>query len=139
MYPRASLRYQEGVLIPLAIFILAGLSVLAIAIVRMSNQSSYSSYREAISAQTFYAAESAAQYALNQLMFPNAQRSVADAQCVSINGDTVSLLRCTATLSCSVTVNSDNTTSFYTIQADTVCGSGELQANRIIQTSVFLP
>ncbi len=134
-----ALAKQQGVLIPLAIFVVAGMALLAVAIARLSAQSSGSSFREAVSAQTFYAAESAAQYAVNQITFPAADRTLGDSQCGAINGSTLDLLNCSADLTCAVSTNTDNTTSFYTVQASATCGSGELQATRIIQTSVYLP
>ena len=139
MFLKSPLTNQQGVLIPLAIFILAGLSVLAVAIARLSSQSTSSSYREAISTQTFYAADSGAQYVLNQVLFPSADRTTGDSQCVSVNGTTLTLLDCSVEVDCAVTTDTDNTMSFYAVQASATCGSGELETNRIIQTSVFLP
>jgi MSHA biogenesis protein MshP len=134
---------QQGFLIPVAIFIVAGLSLLAISITRLSTQSGASSFREGLSAQAFYAAESSVQYAMNQVLFPNATRATADTACVAINGSSLSfsvsgLNQCQSDISCSSSTNASNTISYYSVQSLASCGSGDLTVEREISGVVYL-
>jgi len=142
MFPESSCK-QQGFLVPLALFIVVGLAALAVAIAYMSAQGSGSSVREAISAQTFYAAESGAQYAMNKIFYPSAQRAAADANCAAVNGQTLNfnapgLRSCSAVLSCSRSVNASDTISFYTVYSAATCGSGDLGAERTIEVAAYI-
>ena len=127
----------------MAIFIIAGLSVLAISITRLSSQSGFSSFREGVSAQTFYAAESGVQYAMNQVLFGSDTRTQADTACLSVNGEILNfdadgLNQCSVNISCSASNNPTNTISYYSVESYASCGSGELNADRIIRATVYL-
>lgn len=129
---------------PLAILIIVGLALLAIAISRINAQSGGSSIREAVAVQAFYAADSGAQYAMNYLFFPTAERSTADTNCDSLSGEpnlsfaVPGLQNCEADLSCSRTADDADTTSYYLIQSVAVCGAGEFITERSIKLSAFI-
>ncbi|MFT7558716.1 MAG: MSHA biogenesis protein MshP [Flavobacteriales bacterium] len=134
---------QKGFLVPLALFLLVGLAALAIAVARINSQAGGSSIREAISTQAFFAAESGAQYTMNQLYFPVNDRAIADARCLSLNGerlnfDTPGLNNCFARFSCSSSINVENTISYYRVQSDGECGGGEYVAQRSVRISAFI-
>lgn len=138
-----SLNRHQGFLIPLAIFIIAGLSVLAISMMRLSSQSGFSSFREGISAQTFYAAESGLQYAINQVLFTSTTRTQSDAACLSVDGvalnfDVDGLNQCATSIRCSASNNVTNTISYYSLESSASCGVGDLRAGRVIQATVYL-
>ncbi len=137
------LRRQSGFLVPLALVIVVGLGALAVAMSRLGAQSGGSAFREALSVQAFFAAESGVQYAMGRLFYPNASRAGADAACAAIEGsslslDTEGLRACTAELSCSQSSDATNSISFYTVSASATCGAGELQSERVIQASAYI-
>jgi len=134
---------QAGFLIPVAIFIIAGLSLLAISMTRLSSQSGMSSFREGLSMQAFYAAESGVQYAFNRVLFPGADRAVADTACAAVNGSSLSftvsgLTGCTANLSCVSSINGSNTVSYYSVTSSASCGSADLSTERSISATAYL-
>lgn len=133
---------SKGFLMPLAAVLVVGVAMMALAISHMASNSGNSSVQEGLSLQAFYAAESGAQYAMNQLMFDVTSRTSADANCVSLSGaslnfSAIGLAVCSASLSCSVANDAANTTSFYSITSSANCGAGDLFAQRIITVSAF--
>lgn len=59
---------SKGFLMPLAAVLVVGVAMMALAISHMASNSGNSSVQEGLSLQAFYAAESGAQYAMNQLI-----------------------------------------------------------------------
>lgn len=143
---RINIRAQRGFLIPVALVIVVGLSALAIAISSLSAQSQSSAFREVISAQSFYAAETGSQYAMNQLFYSvgaDPSRSSVTAACASllgvfINLNSVGLQNCRVGLSCTSSNDPSNTKSFFTVVSSAQCGSGELRTERSIQASAYI-
>lgn len=141
MYPR--IKSQQGFLIPLSIILIVGLAALAVAMAKMSSQSGGSSIREAVSLQAFYSAESAAQFAMNQLMHPDASRAGADLACVNVDGVSLNfgvtgLNNCSAVISCGQSTNPEDTISYYRIQSDASCGAGQLVSERSILVTAYI-
>ena len=156
-------KQQQGFLLPLAIFIVVVMGVFALVLSRNTIQAGTSSVQEAISTQTFYAAESGAQRGMQVLFFDTSQaltRQAVDARCVGLN-ETITytvpgLNNCSAVVACtcryqnavacapSIPANYtaaapvNNLTSFYNITSTATCGSGSLRAERIIEAGSFL-
>lgn len=136
-------RGQRGYLIPLAIFILVGLGALALSISRLATQGAVGSAQQAVTAQALYAADSGAQYAMHQLFYVAAggsslSRALVTSNCSATNGDTLSLSTaglagCSVTISCSTSIDSGDTTSFFTVNSSASCGSGGVTAQRAIE------
>ena len=160
MFPN-SIKKQQGFLLPLAIFIVVVMGVFALAISRNTIQTSTSTTLEAVSTQTFYAAESGAQRGMQTLFFPDATvRQQVDTRCVGLNTThtfTVAGLRnCSAVVTCTCTFQDGSScspitatnytaaatvnrlTSFYSIRSVATCGSGNLRATRTIEAGSFL-
>ncbi len=157
---RYFIRRQAGFLMPVAAFIIVTMGVLALAISRNSAQTGMAFAQEAISLQTFYAAESGAQWGANDLFFNSAAaltRVAVDGSCNDMSGDidftADGLAGCNVLVACACTyvdgtvcntgvvANYDQsgfTQSFYTITSAATCGSGETNAIRTIVTSAFL-
>jgi MSHA biogenesis protein MshP len=138
-----SIKSQQGFLIPLSLILIVGLAALAIAMSKMSAQAGGSSIREAVSLQAFYGAESAAQFAMNQVMYPNASRANADLACASVDGSSLSfsvngLNNCSSTISCSQSTNPENTLSYYRIQTSASCGAGQIFSQRSILVTAYI-
>ena len=136
-------RKHRGFLIPVAAIIIVGIGVLAIAISRIASQSSQASVIEGISAQAFYAAESGAHYGMSVLMFDVTDRTVADTNCATVTGTTLNftvtgLQACSALITCAVATVTGNVQSFYTIRSEASCGSGDIQAERIVEVSSYM-
>lgn len=122
---------------PLAIFIIVVMGTFALVISRNTIQSSTSAVQEAISTQTFYAAESGAQLGMQKLFFPDASsRQLVDSSCAGLlttplvktysktGVDVPGLNSCTITVTCSCTFQDESscspiTASNYTSTAAT--------------------
>lgn len=152
---------QQGFLLPLAIFIIVVMGVFALVISRNTIQTSTSAVQEAISTQTFYAAESGAQRGMQVLFFPDASlRQQVDTRCVGFNTTytyTVpGLNNCSALVTCSCvfqdetscspitasnytsTAATNRLTSFYKISSTATCGMSTLRSVRTIEAGSFL-
>jgi MSHA biogenesis protein MshP len=152
---------QQGFLLPLAIFIVVVMGMFALVISRNTIQTSTSAVQEAISTQTFYAAESGAQRGMQVLFFPDASfRQQVDTRCVGLNTTytfTVpGLNNCSTVVTCACvfqdetncspitasnytsTAASNRLTSFYRIASTATCGSGNLRSVRTIEVGSFL-
>jgi len=135
-------RYQQGFLIPLALFILVVMGVLALTISRTSMQTQASAIQEFTSIQAFYAAESGAQRGMKNLFFdvrPPTKTS-ADSQCSNLNTTYTftddGLKACNARVNCSK--DGDAIRSFYTITSVGSCGADQYRAERRIQVGSFM-
>lgn len=136
-------RRQGGFLMPLAAVLVVGVAILALAISHMASHTYHSGVQEGLSLQAFYAAESGAQYSMNQLFFNVSDRASADSNCAVVSGSTLSfsatgLNTCQTNISCSVSTDAGNTTSFYSLTSSASCGAGDLVAQRIITVSAFI-
>ncbi len=131
------MRREDGFLMPLSLFILVGLASLAIAISRLSSGSFHASVQTSVATQSFYAADSAAQYAMNQLLFNAANRTEVDARCIAVSGallnfNVAGLKNCSANLSCTTVANAGGPAAIYDITSNAQCGGGELVSERSI-------
>lgn len=159
--PWPSLRSsQRGYLIPLAAFIMAALSILAVSIMRTSSQVSLASAQELISTQAFYTAESGAQSAMNLLFSANGDRIAVDGNCIgmdytldfdALNIDGLGACQTRVTCGCryednnlcniATAGNYDGSNglvySFYTVTSAATCGSASVTSNRTVQVSAF--
>jgi MSHA biogenesis protein MshP len=137
---------QGGWLMPMAAFIIVVMGLLAAGMARVGSQTSVAGVQEQISVQTFYAAESGAQYAMNRLFYDTATavtRTSASAACGSINGSTLNLnapgmLNCQVNVLCQESVDTGNTTSFFLINSAASCGTGSVTSTRTVQVSASL-
>ena len=150
MYPDLKLKpdrtAQQGFLMPLAIFILVAMGFFAITISRVTGQTAIATTQEAVSVASFYAAESGAQYAMNQLFYDTGSaisRVSVDANCAAVNGSNlaftvIGLNGCSTSITCARSVDGANTTSYYRIQSQANCGSASVSAQRNIEISAFM-
>lgn len=153
-------RQQQGFLLPLALFILVVMGVLALTISRTSIQTQTSGIQEFTNVQAFYAAESGAQRGMKDLFLTTTGRRDTDEVCqkmaINHNFSNVNGLQiCTATVTCACRYQ-DNTTcsyitavnysttapttltkSFYTLNSIGSCGSNQYRANRTIQVGAY--
>jgi MSHA biogenesis protein MshP len=141
-------RHQRGFLLPLALFILVVMGALALTISRTSVQTQNASIQEFMNVQAFYAAESGAQRAMQNLFLATANRQATDQACVAmainqsfatVNG----LKACTAAVTCTCTYQNNTacapataanylqtatvglTRSFYTLRSVGTCGPND--------------
>lgn len=139
---------QRGFLMPLALFILVVMGVLALTISRTSIQTQTSSIQEFTNVQAFYAAESGAQRGMQMLFLTTVNRQATDQACANmainhnfagING----LQICTATVICTCVYQNNSacapgvganylltsaagvTKSFYTLRSVGACGPAD--------------
>lgn len=142
MYPNRIVCVQQGFLIPLALVIIVGLSALALALGKIASLAGISAIQEGISAQAFYAAESGAQFGMNQLFFPNDTRAIVDANCLTFpltrSFSVTGLNGCDVVVTCTPTTDAENLTSFFVLDSRATCGSGEMLAQRSIQVTSFV-
>ncbi|UTF61390.1 PilX N-terminal domain-containing pilus assembly protein [Gilvimarinus sp. DA14] len=158
--PSLELNRQGGFLLPFAIFLLVGLSVMALALWRVTASSNISAVQEVISVQSFYAAESGAQRAMASLFFPDdSDRQAIDNRCstmtLNLNFVDDGLNQCSASVSCvcrydtastcdaSVNANYGPTgvsaESFYQLTSVGQCGSGSTSAVRTLEVEAYAP
>lgn len=152
---------QRGFLLPLALFIIVVMGVLALTISRTATQSQTAVVQEFISLQSFYAAESGAQRGMKALFFDVNGRQAADAACLAMNlnpdySGIDGLSACTVAVDCtcryqngndctpanatnySPMATADVLKSFYTVTSEGTCGEREYRAERSIQVGAFL-
>jgi MSHA biogenesis protein MshP len=151
---------QHGFLLPLALFILVVMGVLALTISRTSIQTQTSTIQEFTNIQAFYAAESGAQRGMQALFLSTTSRKEADQACAEMNiihnfPDVNGLQICAVTVGCichyqnssacvhTVNTNYESTSpaaltkSFYTITSDGACGQDQYRAERTIQVGAY--
>lgn len=152
MYPDANLelqvnkRDQRGFLIPLAIFILVVMGFFAITISRLTGQTAIATAQEELSVASFYAAESGAQLGMNQLYYNTGSaitRTSVDTNCTALSGSVFAfaangLKGCSATVTCTRSIDGADTTSYYRLQSQASCGSGDVSAQRTIEVSAYM-
>ena len=137
---------QQGFLLPVAAFILVVIGGFALTLSRTTSQTAIAVPQEVLSVNAFYAADSAAQYALNQLFYSTAAavtRASADTGCNSVDGAGLTfapaaLSNCTVALSCAIANDAGDTTSFYTVISAASCSVGANVAERSVQVSAFM-
>lgn len=153
-------RYQRGFLLPLALFILVVMGVLALTISRTSIQTQTSSIQEFTNVQAFYAAESGAQRGMQALFLSTTARQTTDQACANMainhNFAGVSGLKiCTVRVTCIclyqdgnacahgntanylLTSASSVTKSFYTLRSNGTCGQNQYRAERTIEVGAY--
>lgn len=159
-YRLCAYQKQRGFLMPLALFILVVIGVLALTISRTSIQTQTSSIQEFTNVQAFYAAESGAQRGMQELFLSITTRQDTDQACADmvinhnfagVNG----LKICTATVICTCVYQNNNacapgvganyeltsaagvTKSFYTLRSNGACGQDQYRAERIIEVGAY--
>jgi MSHA biogenesis protein MshP len=159
MCPRL-IKNQRGFLIPLALFIVIVMELLALVLARSSNLSHQGFTQELLSTQAFYAAETSTQRAMQTLFFPDASsRQAVDARCAGLTTtynfsgiDGLQLcqsqvsctcvyqnnLACAAATAANYNSTTASHTSIYTITSNASCDAGSIHASRQIQASAFL-
>ena len=151
-------RTQKGFLLPLALFIIVVLGGSAVIVSKKVSQSTASYILDAISIQTFFAAESGTQVGLHELFFYDTDRQLVDGRCSVMNISQVlnvdGLKNCTITVTCQCnyennmpcdTSNSANylglsgvTNSFYTLDSHAQCGAGDILSQHRIEVGASL-
>ena len=153
------LRRQQGFLLPLALFIVVVMGLLALVLMRSTQQTGMGAVQETISVAAFYAAESGAQQGMQALFYNNdLKRQSVDGRCAALsttypftaNG----LKNCSALVSCSCSYNNGSACasgtaanyaastavpeSYYTIASTGSCGVLPIKSTRTIQAGSFL-
>ena len=159
IYP-ITISRQQGFLLPLALFILVVMGVLALTISRTATQTQNSSIEEFTNIQAYYAAESGAQRGMQALFLANTTRQATDSSCAAMainhNFSGVNGLRiCTVVVGCTCLYQDGSvcapataanylptaavgvSKSFYTITSDGSCGQDQFRADRQIQVSAY--
>ncbi len=142
----SSRQKQAGFLMPVAIFVIIAMGAFAATLSRNTTQTTIASVQEGVSVQAFFAAESAAQAGMSELFYSAPTRATADAACIALNVDVDPIItfdvpgldNCAASLSCGLSNNPDNTTSYYRLISVGQCGGGEVQSTRTVEVSSFI-
>ncbi len=142
MFPDKKVNKQQGFSLPIAVFVLVIMALLAAAIVQLSSYSNIASTQEELSNRAFYAAESGASWAMSRLFFNTgvpADRAYSDTQCAALGGPPVltsaaGLRDCTVAVTCIAAASMSGTASLYTINSIGTCAGGTAaEAIRTIQ------
>ena len=137
---------QQGWLMPVAAFIVVVMGLLAAGMALVSSQTSISTAQEQISLQAFYAAEAGAQLGMNRVFYDTTlaiSRASATSACNIFNGTNVAfaadgMQNCQTTISCSPTIDSGDTTTFFNISSTAQCGIAPVTAQRTVDVSAYL-
>ena len=149
---------QSGFLLPMALFVIVVLGGMAIVISKKVSQSTSSYIMDAISTQTFFAAESGAQAGMHELFYADTDRQLVDGRCEAMNIsqtlDVDGLKNCVVTVVCSCRYQdnavcddsnsanylglSDITNSFYTIDSRAQCGVEPIISQHSIEVGASL-
>lgn len=147
MFPKLihtkAIHSQQGFLLPLALFIVVVMGVLALTISRTSIQTQTSSIQEFTNIQAFYAAESGAQRGMQHLFLNTAiLRSDVDGRCTGLNQSynftAAGLKACTAQVRCNFVIDAGNLRSFYNLTSVGSCGKDQYRAERTVQVGSFM-
>ena len=131
---------------PVAAFIVVVMGLLAAGMGFVSSQTSIGNVQELVSVQAFYSAEAGAQFGMSSVFYDSAvavSRTSATAACASLSGTTLNfsaagMLSCSASVSCQATIDTADTTTFYSITSVGSCGTSPVNAQRTIDVSAFL-
>jgi MSHA biogenesis protein MshP len=127
---------QRGFSLPVAIFILVIMALIATAAVAILNKGLGGASQEILSTRAFYSAESGAQFVLNQL-FPLNGGAANCAASSNLNFSSSGLNNCSASMSCnSTTIGSD---TYYVISSTGNCNTGDIVSVRQIQVTAKGP
>ncbi|MEN0035825.1 MAG: MSHA biogenesis protein MshP [Cellvibrio sp.] len=124
---------------PLALFIIVVMGVLALTISRTAIQTQNTSIQEYTNVQAFYAAESGAQRGMQRLFFnTDITRASVTTRCTNLNEtfnlNTINGLRsCTAQVRCVAAADVTNVSTFYRITSVGQCGQNEFISERTIE------
>lgn len=122
---------QRGFSLPMAIFILVIMALIGTALVSLSQSSHTALSQEVMSTRAFYAAESGAQLALNQLFSLNGAAANCSASYPIVTFNAMGLEGCTASVNCSS--NTINSKSYYTLTSTGRCAAATITATRSIE------
>jgi MSHA biogenesis protein MshP len=125
-----NLHTQRGFSLPVAIFIIVIMALLAAAAVNILNKGLAGVSQEVMSTRAFYSAESGAQFVLSQL-FPINGGAANCAANSSVNFNNIGLSNCRATMTCNSTIVGSET--FYSISSTGTCSTGDTTTVRQIQ------
>ena len=131
-----SFRYQHGAGLPVAIFVITVLALIAVAMTQLQQSTGASISQQILSQRAFYAAESGAQVAVTEVLGAGSCSAVTS----NLNFSNGALSGCEATLTCqSVQGDIDGgpgDETVFTLTSDGVCGQGPEQASRSVQVRV---
>lgn len=125
-----SLHSQRGFSLPIAIFIIVIMALLAAGAVNILNKGLSGVSQEVLSTRAFYSAESGAQHVLSQL-FPLNGGAANCAANSSLTFNSTGLNSCRANMTCSATTIGSET--FYTVNSTGTCATGSTTTVRQIQ------
>ena len=121
---------QKGFSLPVAIFIIIIMALLAAAAVNILNKGLAGVSQEVLSTRAFYSAETGGQHVLAQL-FPLNGAAANCAATSSLNFNTTGLNNCSVNMTCTGTTI--GTETFYTISSTGTCSTGDTTTVRQIQ------
>lgn len=132
-----SCKYQRGFSLPVAIFILVIMALVAAAAVTIMEQSQQGISHDVMSTRAFYAAESGAQSVLAHLFTLDGSAANCQANYPAINFTATGLAGCTASTQCSGQVVGSKT--YYTISSMGYCAMSGITATRQIEITATTP
>lgn len=132
MYPNVRINKQAGIGLPATVFLIVIVALIVLALGDLNTKSNIGFGQDFYSVKAFYAAESGAQIALNQVFMGNqactASMTVIDFDSVA---DNTGLEACQVSVSCrQATVELIH---YYTFMSSATCGGGYEQAQRSIE------
>lgn len=124
-------KHQHGFSLPVAIFILVIMALIAAAAVSIMQTGQSGVSNDVMSTRAFYAAESGAQNVLAQLFPLSGGAANCQASYPTITFNQTGLASCSADTQC--TARTVGTRTYYTINSTGNCSSGDINATRQIE------
>jgi MSHA biogenesis protein MshP len=149
---------QQGFLLPVALFIIVVIGGMALMVSKKVSESTATYIISAVSTQAFYAAESGAQAGMYDLFFIDTDRQLVDGRCAAMAISQVlsvqGVTNCTIAVSCRCHYENGNScdetnsanylgssgsnNSFYTLNAQSSCGSDPATSQHLIEVGASL-
>ncbi len=129
---RVTRHYQHGVGLPATIFLVVIIALIVLALSDLNQKTNLGFGQDFFSGRAFYAAESGAQIALNQL-YVGGQACAVNMTTIDFNnaGSNPGLDTCSVVVDCQETLV--DSIRYYTFSSTASCGSGFEQAQRSIE------
>ena len=128
---------QQGFSLPVAIFILVIMALVAVAAVSIMETGQAGISNDVMSTRAFYAAESGAQHVLHQLFPLDGSAANCQANYPDQNFNITGLGNCLASAQCNTRIV--GTKIYYIVTSTGVCSSGDISATRQIEMMAAAP
>lgn len=135
-YAHPSIRYQQGIGLPIALFVITVLALLVAGMAQLQQATGQSVSLQIQSQRAFHAAESGAQLAVAEVLGGGDCMTVP----ASVNFSVNALRECRAEVQCNATaplsIPGNGGDRVFTLESTGICGAGSESARRVVEVRV---